>query len=410
MKKSLLNLSVLAIMASTSSAALASDVTGLTNFTAGTPAVAAEVNGNFTAVKTAVDDNNANITTNAGNISTNTTHSTGDGSDHADVAANTTHSTGNGSDHANVAANTVHSTGNGSDHADVAANTTHSTGDGSDHADVAANTTHSTGNGSDHANVATNTTDIAALQQNGNATGVACAGNDANDIMVRVGPLCVDKYEASVWTTADGPASGGSQLGNGSDNYNTKCDDTANGCTGTNAIFARSEASVNPSTNITWFQAQQACAASGKRLLTNAEWQMAAAGTTDPGATGLGVNECNISSGAVTPTGNSGANCESNWGAADMVGNVWEWVADWVQGNTSAPYTPSTGTAGGSYGNDVQSGTNPAATDTGGATNMMSALYRGGRYSGGANAGVFSIVATGSPAFSDPSIGFRCAR
>jgi hypothetical protein len=42
--------------------ALADPVTGLTTFTAGTPARATEVNGNFTAVKTAVDDNFQRIT------------------------------------------------------------------------------------------------------------------------------------------------------------------------------------------------------------------------------------------------------------------------------------------------------------------------------------------------------------
>ncbi len=41
----------------------------------------------------------------------------------------------------------------------------------------------------------------------------SCPGNDANDVMVRVGPLCVDKYEASVWDRADGTdgAGGGPQ-------------------------------------------------------------------------------------------------------------------------------------------------------------------------------------------------------
>ncbi len=73
--------------------ATASDVTGITTFTSGTPALAAEVNDNFSAIKTAVDDNQAqigavkitadtntadiatntgNITTNAGSIATNT--------------------------------------------------------------------------------------------------------------------------------------------------------------------------------------------------------------------------------------------------------------------------------------------------------------------------------------------------
>ena len=41
---------------------MASDVTGLTSFTAGTPARAADVNGNFNAVKTAVDDSQVQIT------------------------------------------------------------------------------------------------------------------------------------------------------------------------------------------------------------------------------------------------------------------------------------------------------------------------------------------------------------
>jgi len=43
--------------------AFGGDVGALTTFTAGTPAVAAEVNDNFTAVKTAVDGNAADIAT-----------------------------------------------------------------------------------------------------------------------------------------------------------------------------------------------------------------------------------------------------------------------------------------------------------------------------------------------------------
>jgi len=40
---------------------IAGQVTGLVSFSAGTPAKAAEVNGNFTVVQAAVDDNNARI-------------------------------------------------------------------------------------------------------------------------------------------------------------------------------------------------------------------------------------------------------------------------------------------------------------------------------------------------------------
>jgi hypothetical protein len=50
------------VLATLSATLIAGQVTGLTQFTAGSPAKAAEVNGNFAAVKTAVDDNHARIT------------------------------------------------------------------------------------------------------------------------------------------------------------------------------------------------------------------------------------------------------------------------------------------------------------------------------------------------------------
>ena len=113
---------------------------------------------------------------------------------------------------------------------------------------------------------------------------------------VKVGVTCVDRYEASVWsippdsttlikqvqkgraTLAHLTGGGATQLGIGS-TINYPCGNTGNGCK--DLIYAVSLAGVPPSANITWFQAQQACGNSGKRLLTNAEWQMAAAGTPD---------------------------------------------------------------------------------------------------------------------------------
>ena len=48
-------------------------------------------------------------------------------------------------------------------------------------------------------------------------------------------------------------------------------------------VYAVSIPGVQPTACTTWFRANQACLLSGKRLLTNREWQAAAAGTPDPG-------------------------------------------------------------------------------------------------------------------------------
>ena len=70
----------------------AADLAIPNTFTAGTTAVAAEVNANFTAVESAVDDNNTNITTNASGISTSA----------SDIATNTANITINTSNIANI--------------------------------------------------------------------------------------------------------------------------------------------------------------------------------------------------------------------------------------------------------------------------------------------------------------------
>lgn len=66
----------------------------LTTFTANTTAKASEVNANFTAVKSAVDDNDGRITSNAAGISTNatgiTTNAAGIATNASGIASNTT--------------------------------------------------------------------------------------------------------------------------------------------------------------------------------------------------------------------------------------------------------------------------------------------------------------------------------
>jgi formylglycine-generating enzyme required for sulfatase activity len=235
--------------------------------------------------------------------------------------------------------------------------------------------------------------------------------------MVQVGPLCVDKYEASVWSRP--PARDGKPRGTQfglPEGIDYPCSVNGSDCSDANPIFAVSVPGKTPSAFITWFQAQQACLNVGKRLPTNAEWQGAATGTPtdyEPDADD-GADDCNTSTAnLVVPTG-SRRNCVSSFGAFDMVGNVFEWTADWIQGST-VPFTPSVGTAGPDFGDDFMRGTNPAIGQ-GFGTNFPGALVRGGSFHAGvfspngSGAGVFALNARFSPADAGDDGGFRCVR
>jgi len=234
---------------------------------------------------------------------------------------------------------------------------------------------------------------------------------------VLAGTVCLDKYEASVWrvpdptttnaalvrkiqlgraTRADLIAGGGIQLGTASDDY-APC--AANGQNCTNDIYAVSLPSEIPSASITWFQAQEACANAGKRLPTNAEWQVGVNGTPDPGPDN-GTTDCNTASDVGVSLTGARTSCVSARGAFDMVGNLAEWVADWVPASTDCPGWAS-------FSNDDMCLAGASTT-----RNSPGALVRGGAFASidGPSAGPLAIRAGFAPFHSTAFIGFRCAR
>jgi Sulfatase-modifying factor enzyme 1 len=232
------------------------------------------------------------------------------------------------------------------------------------------------------------------------------------------GTVCIDKFEASVWWVppqqkglivriqqgtvklADLSAAGAVQLGlaNGDLAALGGCPITGNGCVN---VYAVSVPGVTPSAWVSYFQAAAAARNSLKRLPTSQEWLGAALGTPDGGPCNVGPDDSYPSNPlAVAAVTGGAAGCISDVGAFDMVGNLWEWVADWTDAASGCFTQPAT------FGGDLS-----CLGGSSGNTTMI----RGGFFGplglgGGTHAGVFAVRANFGQGFSVGGIGFRGTR
>ena len=223
------------------------------------------------------------------------------------------------------------------------------------------------------------------------------------DEMVKVGDIWVDRYEASVWEAED---CSGTQYGV-VDNWPRGRDvDFPYHGQFRVPFFACSVSDVLPSRFLTWFQAQAVCAASGKHLITNAEWQAAVIGTLDPDVSDGTGGTCSTSRVAGVRRTGLGEACRSYWGIEDMIGNAREWAGDWYGqgGDEDGGVQPV------DYFQDLYWNVDAAEFQGEFATHFPSAGQRGGSHGESTRAGAFCLILYSAPSNRGPNVGFRCAR
>jgi formylglycine-generating enzyme required for sulfatase activity len=217
-----------------------------------------------------------------------------------------------------------------------------------------------------------------------------------SEIETSVGRVCVDMYEASV---------------------------------GQNCVIAEPRAASDTALNVAdsdcvplslpdalpWIyaaqpQAEQLCAKVGKRLPTAEEWYVASKGTPD------GAVNCNLN-GTLSKTA-AWNQCVSGTGIFDMVGNVWEMLADTVTPDSAwgRAGIPEEGYVAlvNEHGLPIETASEPNVvfnSDYFWSGDLeYSTIMRGGYYGSRTDGGVYATHAKTAPTFASAAIGFRCVR